>query len=131
MFIRGIMNDQYPVFTIENECLDCYKCVRGCPVKAIQIYKGHASVISDKCIACGQCISLCPQKAKRVRSDIPLVKNILDTRKEVYASIAPSWRGSLTCSREQLVKALKKLGFAECPKRLWEPRKYPLRQPRY
>lgn len=105
------MNDQYPVFTIENECLDCYKCVRGCPVKAIRISNGHASVISEKCIACGQCISLCPQKAKRVRNDISIVQEMLDSNEKVYASIAPSWIGSLNCNIEQLVKALKMLGF--------------------
>ena len=36
-----------PVFTIENECQDCYKCVRHCPVKAIRIVNGKASVIPE------------------------------------------------------------------------------------
>lgn len=106
------MNNRYPVFTIENECLDCYKCVRACPVKAIQISNGHASVIPEKCIACGQCIALCPQKAKKVRSDISIVQEVLNSNKKVYASLAPSWKGSFNCSMEQLVKALKILGFA-------------------
>ena len=29
-----------PVYTTENECQDCYKCVRHCPVKAIRIVDG-------------------------------------------------------------------------------------------
>ena len=29
-----------PVYTTENECQDCYKCVRHCPVKAIRIVNG-------------------------------------------------------------------------------------------
>ena len=105
------MNSQYPVFTRKNECQDCYRCVRACPVKAICISEGHASVISEKCIACGQCISLCPQKAKKVRSDMPLVQELLHSDKKVYASIAPSWRASLPCSMGQLVNGLKKMGF--------------------
>ena len=53
------MDKLYPVYTLNNECHDCYKCVRGCHVKAISIQNGHASVIPDKCIACGACESIC------------------------------------------------------------------------
>lgn len=105
------MNSLYPVFTIKNECLDCYKCVRGCPVKAIRISHGHASVIPEKCIACGQCIALCPQGAKKVRSDITLVQKLLESENQVFASLAPSWGAALSCSKGQLVNALKKMGF--------------------
>ena len=31
-----------PVYTIENECQDCYKCVRHCHCKAIRIVNGRA-----------------------------------------------------------------------------------------
>lgn len=107
------MNNHYPVFTIKNECQDCYRCVRSCPVKAIRITEGHASVISENCIACGQCISVCPQKAKKVRRDISLVHEMLSSDKKVYASLAPSWRAALPGSMKQLVYALKKIGFTE------------------
>ena len=45
-----------PVYTTENECQDCYKCVRHCPVKAIRIVNGKASVIPEACVACGECV---------------------------------------------------------------------------
>ena len=33
-------------------CKDCYKCLRECPVKAIDV-KGHqAEIIEDRCILC-------------------------------------------------------------------------------
>ena len=38
------MNGFYPVFTKENECQDCYKCIRHCPAKAIKLKNGSASV---------------------------------------------------------------------------------------
>ena len=41
------MAHSYPVYTIEAECQDCYKCVRHCPVKAIQVKDGHAAVVAD------------------------------------------------------------------------------------
>ena len=44
------MNKQYPVYTLKNECNDCYKCIRGCNIKAIRIQQGSASVINEKCI---------------------------------------------------------------------------------
>ena len=61
---------QHPVYTLTNECKDCYKCVRHCPVKAIKIENDHASVIPEKCISCGHCVQVCPTNAKCVRTDI-------------------------------------------------------------
>lgn len=33
------MNLHFPVFTTENICHDCYKCIRHCPCKAIRSSK--------------------------------------------------------------------------------------------
>ena len=47
------MNYLNPIYTEKRECQDCYKCVRNCPVKAIKIENGYASVIPQLCILCG------------------------------------------------------------------------------
>ena len=47
------MNNQHPVYTLTNECHDCYKCVRECPVKAIKIENDHASVIPENAYPAG------------------------------------------------------------------------------
>ncbi len=107
------MNNQYPVYTLVNECHDCYKCIRECPVKAIKIENGHASVIPDKCVACGNCVKTCPSNAKRVRSDIDKVKNLILAQKNVYVSLAPSWRGVFDNSAPKIIAILKKLGFKD------------------
>ena len=107
------MNKQNPVYTLINECHDCYKCVRECPVKAIKIENGHASVLSDKCIACGNCVKACPSNAKRVRSDIDRVKNFLLAKKDVYVSLAPSWSGVFDSKPAKMISILKKLGIKE------------------
>ena len=60
------MNSQNPVYTLSNECHDCYRCVRECMVKAIKIENGHASVIPEKCIACKLCLKACPLKLFRI-----------------------------------------------------------------
>ncbi len=101
-----------PVYTIENECQDCYKCVRHCPVKAIRIVNGKASVIPEACVACGECVKVCPAHAKKIRSDLARMKELLSSGARLYASVAPSFAGyfkGVTLGR--LAAAIKKLGF--------------------
>ena len=107
------MDSHYPVYTLINECHDCYKCIRECPVKAIKIENGHASVIPDKCIACGNCVKACPSNAKRVRSDIAKAKNLILAQKKVFVSLAPSWSGVFEHSPKKMIAILKSLGFSE------------------
>ncbi|WP_428066151.1 [Fe-Fe] hydrogenase large subunit C-terminal domain-containing protein [Candidatus Proelusimicrobium volucris] len=106
------MKKNYPIYTIKQECQDCYKCVRACPVKAIRVEEGHAAVIAENCVACGMCYTVCPTHAKHVRSDIEKAKSLIGSGAKVYASVAPSWAGILDCSVSRLVGMLKKLGFA-------------------
>ncbi len=106
------MSKLYPVYTLKNECNDCYKCIRECHIKAIRIQGGSASVMDDKCIACGHCVTICPAGAKRVRNDIDTVKTLLLAGKKVYVSLAPSWAGVYNISKEKMIAVLKKLGFA-------------------
>ena len=105
------MNSQYPIYTLQNECVDCYKCVRQCSMKAIKIENGHASVIPEKCIACGHCVLVCPSEAKKIRNDINKARAVLTAKKRVFVSLAPSWAGFWNCSVEKLITAIKKLGF--------------------
>lgn len=107
------MNNQNPVYTLTNECHDCYKCVRECPVKAIKIENDHASVIPEKCISCGTCVQVCPANAKCVRGDVEKVKNLLIAGKDVYVSLAPSWSGVFEMSPSKMIAVLKKLGFKD------------------
>ena len=106
------MEKTYPVYTLKNECNDCYKCIRDCHVKAIRIHGGSASVINERCIACGHCVTICPVGAKKVRNDIDKVKTLLLADKKVYVSLAPSWAGVYNIGKEKMVAILKKLGFA-------------------
>ena len=105
------MNQTAPVYTLQNECNDCYKCIRGCHVKAIRIQNGSASVIEDKCIACGHCVTICPAEAKRVRNDVDVVKALLHLNQKIYVSLAPSWAGVYNVPAEKMIAALKALGF--------------------
>ncbi len=108
-----MMNPLQPIYTETTRCQDCYKCLRQCPVKAIDIQNGHASVISDLCICCGACVQTCPMGAKRVRSDIQRAKLLLRMKQRVLVSLAPSYVSEFDQTPpEQLIAGLKALGFA-------------------
>lgn len=107
------MNYLNPIYTEKRECQDCYKCVRNCPVKAIKVEGGYASVIPELCIICGHCVEVCPNGAKRVRDDLPLARQLLGAKERVYVSLAPSYVSEFPGVRPgQMVHALKRLGFA-------------------
>ncbi len=102
------------VYTEKNNCQDCYKCIRGCPVKAIKVEEQSASIINDFCICCGHCITVCPAGAKKAKRDISTVKYLLNTHKRVIVSLAPSWASEFPeFDRYQFVGLLKTLGFHE------------------
>jgi iron only hydrogenase large subunit-like protein len=107
------MNPLYPIYTEKTECQDCYKCVRACPVKAIQIKDGHAAVVEKMCIMCGNCVTVCPMKAKRVRSDVVRAKQIVKRKERVFVSLAPSYVSEFHgIATGKLITAIKKLGFS-------------------
>ncbi|EOD01396.1 [Fe-Fe] hydrogenase large subunit C-terminal domain-containing protein [Caldisalinibacter kiritimatiensis] len=97
----------------EANCKNCYKCLRHCPVKAIKIKNGQANIVEERCIGCGQCLVVCPQEARNVKSDLNEVKEAINNKKRVIASIAPSFAGAFELkSGGEIVTALKKMGFS-------------------
>ena len=95
----------------KSNCVNCYKCIRHCPVKSIKYSTGQAQIVSDECILCGQCFVVCPQNAKEIRNDVPSAMELIKSG-PVIASLAPSfvanYPGATVATME---KALKQLGF--------------------
>jgi len=110
-FEKNIMEEKHPVYTLKNMCHDCYKCVRECFIKSIEVTRGQAKIIGDKCIACGHCVQVCPSNAKRIRSDINKVRALISSGKKVIVSLAPSWAGVFEYPASKMTAILKKLGF--------------------
>ena len=130
------------VSTIPEKCRRCYACVRECPVKAIKVIAGQATVIAEQCIACGNCVKVCTQKAKRIEDATMLVSRLLEAGGvvpagagvgaksagyvgaksagyvgAVFAIIAPSFPAAFAdVSPGRIVGALRRLGFAQ----VWE-----------
>jgi iron only hydrogenase large subunit-like protein len=102
-----------PIYTEKRECQDCYKCVRNCPVKAIKIEGGCATVIAELCIVCGRCVEVCPNGAKRVRDDLPRARQVLASKPNTFVSLAPSFVTEFPeLQPARLIHVLKRLGFA-------------------
>lgn len=94
-------------------CKNCYKCVRGCPIKAIEVKDNQAQVIESDCVLCGSCVLTCPQNAKQVRNDVARAKELLASGVPVYASVAPSFVAGFDLSGIDEMRAhLRSLGFA-------------------
>ena len=49
----------------EAQCKNCYKCVRGCAIKAIEVKNGQAQILDDKCILCGRCMEIMSAECKK------------------------------------------------------------------
>jgi len=106
------MNSTHPIFTEKNDCKDCYKCVRWCPVKSIKVEKDSASILDDYCIHCGRCVLICPSNAKQVRNDIDKAQALLRGNEQVVVSIAPSYLADFNgIAPSQMIQALQALGF--------------------
>lgn len=104
--------DLKPIYTEPENCQDCYKCVRECPVKAIRIENNKAYIIEERCIYCGHCTQVCPTGAKKIRDGVSRVRLMLQNHPRVILSLAPSWACEFEdLSIHQLIAAIRKLGF--------------------
>ena len=103
--------EKYPIYTEINNCRDCYRCVRHCPVKAIQIKDAHAEIIYDRCTFCGTCVNECPNSVKVIRNDTDRVRMAFLSNRKVIVSLAPSYVSEFIGYEENFVRALYRLGF--------------------
>lgn len=93
-------------------CKNCYKCIRHCPVKAINFDNEKANIVPEECILCGHCLLICPQGTKEIIDNTDNAKKLIAENERVYASIAPSFVANYPgVNILSMKKALSKLGF--------------------
>lgn len=96
----------------KNNCKNCYKCIRNCPVKSIEFSGYQANVISEACILCGRCYTNCPQHAKEIRSDLEKAYVMVQQYDQVIISLAPSFVANYPgVSLASMKEALKEIGI--------------------
>ena len=103
--------ERQPIYTELSNCRDCYRCVRNCPVKAIQIKDAHAEIVYERCTFCGICVNECPNGVKQIRNDVDLVRMALMSDRKVIVSLAPAYISEFQGLGDNFVRALYKLGF--------------------
>lgn len=103
-----------PVYTEPENCQDCYKCIRECPVKAIRIEGNKASIIAERCVYCGHCTQVCPTGAKKIRDGLTRAKLVVSKHPgKVYMSLAPSYISEFgDIPTANLLAAIRQLGFS-------------------
>lgn len=94
-----------------TNCKNCYKCVRTCAVKAIEVKDDRAHIVTERCVACGHCLVVCPQNARDIKSNLQNVKEAIAAGREVVVSLAPSYHGYYEESGK-FIAALRKIGIS-------------------
>ncbi len=86
------------IFTDEQKCQGCNKCIGICPVKlANEAYADYAGrnkikVNSDYCIHCGKCLEVCDHNARYYQDDTETFFNDLSQGRKISVVAAPSIR---------------------------------------
>ena len=77
-------------------CIDCYACVRACPVKAIRVQSEDVKpeIIPERCLDCGSCAAVCGPGAIEIRNSKEELRKILGSGKQIAALVDPSIAGS-------------------------------------
>lgn len=96
----------------ESDCKNCYRCIRGCPVKAIEFKSNQARIIDESCIYCCNCLKECPQNAKTVDTHLAKVRMMLRGGETVIASLAPSFAAYFE-DPDEIKERLLAFGFAD------------------
>jgi len=97
-----------------SNCMNCYKCIRNCSVKAIRVHDGLAQIIEHQCILCEKCMVICPQSAKVELNMVPDIIKAISRGERLIASVHPACLAQYQgISFEAIRQSLKKLGFAD------------------
>ncbi|MCF6242088.1 MAG: monomeric [FeFe] hydrogenase [Bacteroidales bacterium] len=115
-----------------DTCISCGKCYNVCPYKAVihspipceevcpvdAIYRdektGKEVIDYSKCIFCGKCIQACPFGTIVERSQMLYIAKQIKTKnkqKPIIAMLAPSIIGQFPGTVQQVITALKQIGF--------------------
>ncbi|AEM74761.1 [Fe-Fe] hydrogenase large subunit C-terminal domain-containing protein [Caldicellulosiruptor acetigenus] len=100
------------IFIDKTLCVSCFKCFRVCPVPfANKIQHDFIVTNDDFCIHCGRCVQNCEHNARYFTDDIDSLINLLNSKAELIAIVAPSARANFKIGK--LINLLRNIGFKE------------------
>jgi len=90
-------NKEEIIFTIEEKCQGCNKCIRNCPVMGANISytvngQNKVKVDQTRCIRCGHCIEVCDHEGRGYTDDTERFFNDLAKGKRISIVAAPAAR---------------------------------------
>lgn len=120
------MDQQKNSITIaDHHCAGCYRCVRSCSVKAIEIKDDRARIAQDECTRCGSCLMACPHEMITMRDEVDTVRRMIKLSDRVVVSLASTWVTEFPgIAPHRMVEALRLLGFTGVSETLLGRQKY-------
>ncbi len=101
------------VYTKNNKCKGCNKCIFACPTGANEAFfeaeLGKVSIKDGFCISCGECLSICDHGARDYNDDFDSFLADLQKGEQISAVVAPSARFNFD-DLNKLTGYLKSLG---------------------
>ena len=106
--------ERVPVIDIiEDNCVNCHKCISVCPVKYCIDGSGEkVSINHNLCIGCGHCIEACDHEARTWIDDFPSFIESLKKKEKLIAIVAPAIAASFPDTWPRLLGYLYKLGIS-------------------
>jgi PAS domain S-box-containing protein len=103
------------IFTIQEHCIGCNRCIRGCPVLAANIAvnidgESKIEVNPDFCIHCGNCFNYCQHEARDYIDDTERFFRDLSKGEKISLIVAPSIRTNFSNNFNKLFGYLKEKG---------------------
>ena len=96
---------------VEENCVNCHRCISVCPVKFCNDGSGdHVAIHEDMCIGCGECFKACSHGARKIIDDFSLFLNAVKNREKIVAVIAPAIAAEFANSYLNFNGWLKSLG---------------------
>jgi diguanylate cyclase (GGDEF)-like protein len=75
--------------------------------------EGAPAIISERCVGCGICVTGCGNHGYMVRDDVPRVRELLGSERQVVAVLATEYIAALyPMNTAEIESALEELGFA-------------------
>lgn len=95
-----------------HNCSECYRCIRACRIKAIEVVDNQAIIRQEECTGCGECLTVCPHDMITLRDDIGFVKRLIKRSDRVVVSLHWSWNSEFAgIAPYRIIEALRLLGF--------------------
>ncbi len=92
-----MINKKSVIYTKEDQCAGCNKCIYICPVNEANFAyivedKNKIGIDENKCIHCGNCIDICDHNARDYRDDTEAFFNDLKQSRKISLIVAPAVR---------------------------------------